>query len=133
MENKLHIFEKLIGVLIIITVLSKYSLITFINIENLGNSHGIITNVIVLSFFVFAIMGSVGIFLRRLWGYIGVYIFIPLSCFGLGISPIPFIVNFIPVNFKTTAVIILSIILLIASVSLHTRKALTTSKLKNTS
>jgi len=133
MEHRLHIFEKLIGVSIIIAVLSKCSLITFINIENLGTSQGIITNVIVFAFFVFAIMGFVGIFLSRLWGYIGVYLFIPLSCFGLGISPIPFIVNFIPVNFKTTAVIILSIILLIASLSLHIWKALSTSKFKTTS
>ena len=119
MEHKLHIFEKLIGLLVILTVLSKYSLITFINIESFGNSQQMISVAIVLAFFIFAIMGSVGIFLGRLWGYIGIYIFIPLSCFGLGIATVPFIVKLVPVNFKTTAVIILSIMLLLSTVLLH--------------
>ena len=119
--------------MIILTVLSKYNLITFINMESFGNSQQIITVATVLGFFVFAIMGSVGIFLGRLWGYIGIYIFIPLSCFGLGISPIPFIVKLVPVNYKTTAVIIISIILLISTILLHIRKASSPSNLKATS
>jgi hypothetical protein len=75
-----------------------------------------------------ALCGAIGLFLSRLWGYIGVYIFIPIACYGLGISAVPFVVNLIPVNFKTAALITLSIAFLAVTISLQISKAVNSKK-----
>ena len=70
---------------------------------------------VVTSFYIFGIAGIVGMFRGQLWGYICIYLFIPISFIGLGISVIPFVVGLIHVEFKEATVIVLSVLVLITT------------------
>lgn len=123
MRHKIHVIERVLGITVLVTILLEIKLLSFIF------SQQILGITIVLAFFSSALIGAMGMFRGRLYGYIGIYIFIPLSTYGLGISTIPFVVNFIPPELKTSGVIIVNIILLVVTIAIHAYKSLLLTKL----
>ena len=76
----------------------------------------------IISFFFFSLIGIMGIFSQKYWGYFAIYIFILISSLSLGIAPIPFIINLFPNNFATYIVIVSSIILFLFTLFLQFKK-----------
>ncbi len=99
-------WEYFIVLVLMILVLTKIKLVTFLDINLLLQS------VIILGFFLFSFLGMIGIYKQNHWGYFSIYIFIAISTVGLGIAPIPLIEYLLPNMFATYLVIFTSIILL---------------------
>jgi hypothetical protein len=106
--------ENIIILILVILVLTKVQLLGYINLE-----YGL-QSLIVLSFFVFLILGIIGILLKKHWGYFSTYIFI-LSSVLLGIAPIPLITKLFPIKTATFLVFITSLILFLFTLFLHLR------------
>jgi hypothetical protein len=122
MNAIIHTSEKIIGLIILATILLKIGLISFfMSVDDM------FTVVITSIFFISAVIGIIGMIKGKIWGYIGCYIFIPTSTF-LGISAVPFILNIVPYDYKSLAVITLSVIMLIATITLHVFKTAVKNK-----
>ncbi len=116
-SNKIKIFERILGVIIILTALSKYQLLLSLN-NNLNTYSALIT----LLFFISALAGFIGLFNGKIWGYIGIYIFIPVSTYGMGISVFPFIMKSFPPTYRTTIIIVIGAVILLTAILIHILK-----------
>lgn len=115
MNSKGFKLENIVVVILVILVLTKVPLLGYIDF-NSG-----LQSLIVISFFVFSIIGIIGIFLQKHWGYFAVYIFILISSETLGIAPIPFVTKLFPIKAATFLVILTSVIFLLFTVFLQLR------------
>lgn len=117
MDTKIKFFERILGFTIILTALSKYQLLI-----SLKNMQGMFSIFVVSIFFISALLGFIGLFRGRLWGYISIYIFVPVATYGMGISVFPFIIKLIPYTYRTTAIIVVGILFLLTTISIHISK-----------
>lgn len=116
-SNKIKLFERILGTIIILTALSKYQLL--LSLKYSVNTYSVM---ITLLFFISALAGFIGLFRGKLWGYIGIYIFIPVSTYGMGISVFPFIIKLFPPNSRTKIIILIGALTLLAIISIHILK-----------
>ena len=113
MNIKRFNLNNIVAVILFILILTKVKLLNFLDSDFSSK------NLIIISFFVFSIVGILGIFLQKHWGYFATYIFILISSIALGVAPIPFVVNLFPINAATYLVIITSIILFLITLFLQ--------------
>ncbi len=104
MNRKMYKKENIVAIILLLLVLTKVQLINFIDTSFIYGT------TMIIGFFLFSILGIIGIFLQRHWGYIAVYILIFISAIGLGIAPIPFIEYLLPV--KTNIYLVILIVIL---------------------
>lgn len=116
MNTKAFNLENIIAAILLLLVVTKYQLINFIETDFSFQ------NLLVISFFLFSIVGIIGIFLQKHWGYFAIYVFILISSFALGIAPIPFIINLFPIQAATLIVILSSAILFLITLFLQLKK-----------
>jgi hypothetical protein len=115
MNSKVFKLENIVVVILLILIITKVPLLGYIDF-NSG-----LQSLIVISFFVFSIMGIIGIFLEKHWGFFAIYIFILISSVTLGIAPIPFIIKLFPIKAATFLVILTSVVLFLFTVFLQLR------------
>ena len=106
MNSRTFKWEHLIALIILILILTKIRLLNFFDIKFFFQT------LMVIGFFLFSIIGIIGVLKQKHWGYFAIYIFVLISTIGLGIAPIPFIVNLFPTGIVTFIVILTGIILL---------------------
>ncbi|MGB5288807.1 MAG: hypothetical protein WBQ32_10105 [Ignavibacteriaceae bacterium] len=106
MNSRSFKWEYFIALIILILILTNIQLVTFIDVNF------ILQAFIVIGFFLFAILGIVGLLKQKHWGYLAIYIFVLISTVGLGIAPIPFIAYLFPNVLATYLVILAGILLL---------------------
>jgi len=125
MNSKVFKWENIVAIILLLLILTKVQLINFID------TGFIFQTLIIIGFFLFSILGIIGIVLQKHWGYISIYILILIATVGLGIAPIPFIINLLPVKAANYLVILTSVILF--SFTLYLQLKLLKSANKNIS
>jgi len=113
MKNSKLKLEIVVSVILFFLIVSKVQLITFINPSSLFQS------LYIIIFFFSAVLGIVGMFLQRHWGYAATYFLILISSIALGIASIPFITSLFSINASTFLVILTSLILFLITAYLH--------------
>lgn len=113
MNRKSFKWEQFVALIILILILTNINLLNFIDVNFFLQS------LIVIGFFLFSIIGIIGIFKRKHWGYFAIYIFVLISTVSLGVSTIPFILNLFPTGLATFIVILSGIILIIFTLYLQ--------------
>ena len=113
MKNSKFKLEIVVSVILFFLIVSKVQLISFINTSFVFQS------ILIIIFFFSAVLGIVGMFLQRHWGYVATYFLILVSSTALGIAPIPFITSLFSINASTFLVILTSVILFLFTVYLH--------------
>ena len=121
MKSKLLKLESFVSLILLVLILTKIQLVTFIG------SFSFTDNILVVIFFLSAVCGIVGIFLNKHWGYFSTYIFILVSAIAFGIAPIPFVKILFPINSLTFSVILTSILLFSFTLFLHVKLFLKTT------
>jgi hypothetical protein len=107
--------EYIVVAILIILVITEVPLLGYIDFNS------VLQSLIVISFFVFSIIGIIGIFLQKQWGYFAIYFFILISSVLLGTAPIPLITKLFSIKAATFLVIFTSIILFLFTLFLQIR------------
>lgn len=110
----------LIGALMLTSALMGYKVFF-----NLLHIHPFKNQAIVIVYFSSAIIGFIGLFLFRIWGFIAAYINVLTATIFLSTSVIPFLVKFLRLGHRYTsiAVVVINLLVLILIAYLHGRKA----------
>jgi len=108
-----------IAVLIIISALMKIRLLF-----GLFNFQHLWEKAVTIIFFLSALMGALGLYRFKTWGFISVYVYILMATFLLSISVVPFIFNFLSLFVKegTLLLFIINFTVLIVTAFLYGRK-----------
>ena len=78
MSDREFKLEYIVIAILIILVITEVPLLAYIDFNS------VLQSLIVISFFVFSILGIIGIFIQKHWGYFAIYIFILISSVLLG-------------------------------------------------
>lgn len=115
MNNYKFKLDHIIVLILLILIIKEFSFLSFLS------SADVLTSVITISYFVFAILGMAGVFYQKHWGYYSVYIFAFISTFLVSISPIPFITELFPIESATIVVILSGLALCLFTLYLQLR------------
>jgi len=118
MKTKIFELERVIVICLLLVVITRIRLLNFITYENT------FLNLMIISFFLFSIVGIFGLIFKKNWGFFATYLFIMISSLGFGISPIPipYIQNMLSVQTVNYIIFILSAILFLFTLFLHLKK-----------
>jgi len=122
MRSREFKLEYVVVAIIIILVIIEVPLLGYIDFNS------VLQSLIVISFFVFSIIGIIGIFFQKHWGYFAIYIFILISSVFLGTAPIPLVTKLFSIKAATFLVILTSIILFLFTLFLQLRVFINVTK-----
>ena len=108
---------RLLGIAVFVTTATKIHMVLML--KNLPQGwNDLFLFMLVIFFFGSGVLGGLGLIFYKFWGFIGIYIFVPIATM-LGISAMPFIVSLLPMESKTYVLIGLNILTLIVSILLN--------------
>ena len=118
MNTKVNIIAKILAACILIVAISKYELLLMIPQINYGFGIQYIGLLGMILFFGSAIMSFAGIYLRKKWGFIGIYIFIVSACL-LATPTIPFAHKLFQESIQIIVIFTINLICLFGAIWLH--------------
>ncbi len=107
--------DHIIVLILLILIIKEFSFLSLLS------SADVLTSIITISYFVFAILGMAGVFYQKHWGYYSVYIFAFISTVLVGINPIPSITELFPTESATIVVILSGLALCLFTLYLQLR------------
>ena len=127
-KTKIRICVWIIGILIFISALSKYKLLSFILY-----SQSVWDKAFVVMFFVSSLLSLFALLFQKQWGFIFVYLYISIATYYFAISTIPFLFGFLNLSgyLATKVLIAINIGVFIFAVAVQIIKFISEQKIKN--
>jgi len=118
MHTNVNIIAKILAASVLFVAISKYELLLMIPQINIGFWIQYIGILGIVIFFISAIISFVGIYLKKKWGFIGIYIFIISACL-LATPTVPFAHKLFPQTAQIYVIFTINLICLFGAFWLH--------------
>ena len=118
-QSKTDYCVLIIAVLIIVSALTKIRLLL-----GLPNYQQLCEKILIIVFFVSALVSFVGLIFQKKWGFFFVYIYLIIATFFLSISVVPFLLEGLDLDFEaaTSLLLIINLTVLASAAVIHAYK-----------